>query len=61
MKLARFRKSKPSCFFSYVEYRPKTNISNIIYAYKYIQNMNPEVGLVGETKRRGKEGKKDSK
>jgi hypothetical protein len=28
MKLARFRKPKATCFLSFVEYRPSTNISN---------------------------------
>jgi hypothetical protein len=31
-----------------VEYRPNTKISNIMYTYKYIQNMHPKVGLVDE-------------
>jgi hypothetical protein len=43
-----------------VEYRPQTNTSNIIYPYKYMQNMDPKVGLVEEPKGGGKEGKKDS-
>jgi hypothetical protein len=30
-ELARLRKPKATCFFSYVEYRPNTNISNIMY------------------------------
>jgi hypothetical protein len=30
VKLARFRKPKATCFLSYVEYRPKTNASNIM-------------------------------
>jgi hypothetical protein len=60
VKLARFRKPKATCFLSYVEYRSNINISNIIYTYKYIQNICPKVELVEETKRRGKEGKKDS-
>jgi hypothetical protein len=30
VKLARFRKPKAICFFSYVAYRPNTNISNTI-------------------------------
>jgi hypothetical protein len=37
-----------------------TNTSNIIYTYKYIQNMYQKVGLVEEMKGRGIEGKKDS-
>jgi hypothetical protein len=49
-----------TCFLSCVEYRPNNNTSNIIYTYKYIQNMYPEIGLVEETKGAGKEGKKDS-
>jgi hypothetical protein len=44
-----------------VDYRPNTNISNVIHTYKYIQSMNPKMGLVEETKGGGKEGKKDSK
>jgi hypothetical protein len=60
VKLARFRKSKVTCFLSYVEYKRNTNTRNIIYTYKYIQNMYPKVGLVEVTKGGGKEGKKDS-
>jgi hypothetical protein len=44
-----------------VEYSPNTNISNIIYTYKYTQNMYAKVGLVEEIKRKEKEGKKDNK
>jgi hypothetical protein len=55
VKLARFRKPKASCFLSYVEYKPNTNRNNIIYTYKYIQNMYPKVGLIVETKGGGKE------
>jgi hypothetical protein len=51
---------KAKGFLSYVKYRPHTNISNIIYPYKYIQNMYPTVGLTEETKGGGKEGMKDS-
>jgi hypothetical protein len=43
-----------------VKYRPNTNTRNITYAYKYLQNMYPQLELVEETKRGGKEGKKDS-
>jgi hypothetical protein len=39
---------------------PKTNTSNIIYTYKYIQNMYPKMEMVEETKGGGKDGKKDS-
>jgi hypothetical protein len=59
VKLAWLRKPKAACFLSYVEYRPNTNTSNIIYTYKYIQNMSPNVGLVEKTKKGGKEGKKE--
>jgi hypothetical protein len=38
-----------------VEYRPNTNISNIIYAWKYVQSMYPKVGMVKEMKGGGKE------
>jgi hypothetical protein len=58
VKLARFRNPKVACFLSYVEYRAFTNISNIIYTYKGIQNIYPKVRLAEETKDRGKEGKK---
>jgi hypothetical protein len=34
-----FRKQKVAYFLSHVEYRPNTNTSNIIYAYKYKLNM----------------------
>jgi hypothetical protein len=44
-----------------VEYRPITNIRNIIYTCKYIQNIYPKVELAEETKGGGKEGNKDSK
>jgi hypothetical protein len=50
IQLARFRKPKAVCFLSYMVYRSYTNTSNIIYAYKYVQNMYPKVGLVEETK-----------
>jgi hypothetical protein len=59
--LMRFRKPKAICFISYVEYRPNTNTSNIIYTYKYIQNMNQKVGLIEETKGGGKTGRKVAK
>jgi hypothetical protein len=55
-----FRKPKAICSLSCVEYKPNTNISNIIYTYKYIQNMYPKVGLVVETKEGGKEEKNNS-
>jgi hypothetical protein len=58
VKLARFRKTKAACLLSYVS---STNTSIIIYTYKYIQNMYPEVRLVEETKGGAKEGKKDNK
>jgi hypothetical protein len=58
-EVSRSRKTKAMCFLSYVEDRPNTIIRNIIYAYKYVQNMYPKVGLVKEAKRRGKEGKED--
>jgi hypothetical protein len=57
VKLARSRKPKAACFLSYVEYRLNKNTNNIIYTYKYTQNMYPKVGLVEETKGGGKEGK----
>jgi hypothetical protein len=50
VKLARVRKPKAACFLSYVEYRPNTNKSSIIYTYIYIQNMYSEAGWVEETK-----------
>jgi hypothetical protein len=37
---------------------PQTNISNIIYTYKYIQNMYPKVGPVEEKTGGRKEEKK---
>jgi hypothetical protein len=46
VKLARFRHPNAACFPSYVEYRLNKNIINIIYAYKYIQNRHPKVGLL---------------
>jgi hypothetical protein len=51
----RFRKQKFACFLSYVENSPNTNTTIIIYTYKYIQNVFPKVGLLGETRGRGKE------
>jgi hypothetical protein len=60
VQLASIRKPKATCFLSYVEYRPNTNISTIIYTFKNIQNMYPKGRLVEETKGRGKERKKDS-
>jgi hypothetical protein len=44
-----------------VEYRPNTNINNIIYTYKCIQNMYPKVGLIGKPREEEKKEKKDSK
>jgi hypothetical protein len=43
-----------------VEYRSNKNTSNIIYTYKYTQNMYPKVGLVEETKKGGVERRKDN-
>jgi hypothetical protein len=31
-EISQVQKAKAACFLSYVEYRPSTNISNIIYA-----------------------------
>jgi hypothetical protein len=60
VKLAKFRKPKTSCFLFYAEY--KYNIKAILYIHRNIYRAcNPKVGLVEETKRGGKEGKKDSK
>jgi hypothetical protein len=59
MGIVAFRMPNIACFLSYVEYKPNTNTNNI-YAYKYIQNMYPKVGLIEETKGGGKEGKKDT-
>jgi hypothetical protein len=42
-----------------VEYRPSTNKSNVICTYKYIERIYLKAGLVKETKRGEKEGKKD--
>jgi hypothetical protein len=39
--------------------RSNTNTRNIIYTYKYIQNMFPKAELLEEARERGKEGKKD--
>jgi hypothetical protein len=52
--------AKVTCFLSYVEDKPNINISNIIYTYKYIQNMFPKVELLEETKGERKEGKNDT-
>jgi hypothetical protein len=41
-----------------VEYRPNKNTSNIIYTYKYIQNMYPKVVLEGKNKGKGTEERK---
>jgi hypothetical protein len=60
VKLARFGKSKATCFLSYVEYRTNTNASNITYTYKHLQNMYPVVGLVKEIKRGRKGRNKDT-
>jgi hypothetical protein len=58
VKLARFRKPVVTCFLSYVEYGPNTNISSIIYREKYIQSMYPKVGLGEETKGGGEKERK---
>jgi hypothetical protein len=60
-EVSQVQKPKATCFLSYVEYRPITNIRNIIYTCKYIQNIYPKVELAEETKGGGKEGNKDSK
>jgi hypothetical protein len=52
----RFRKPKATCSPLYVKYRLNTNISSIIYTFKYTQNMYPKVGLVEGTKGGGKGG-----
>jgi hypothetical protein len=44
-------------FLSYVKDRSNTNSSIAIYTYKYIWNMFQKVGLLEETKERGKEAK----
>jgi hypothetical protein len=44
-----------------VEYRHYTNTNNIVYTYKYVQNLYPKLGLVEEAKGGGKEGKKGIK
>jgi hypothetical protein len=50
VKLARLRRPKTTYFLSFVEYRPNTNISDIIYTKKYMQSMYLKVGRVKETK-----------
>jgi hypothetical protein len=52
VKLARFRKPKVACFLSYVGYRSNTSTSNIIYTYKYIQNLYPKQTGRGDKDRR---------
>jgi hypothetical protein len=67
VKLARFRKTKVTCFLSYVEDRSKYNYMHYhIYIHKhiyilhiYIWNMFLKVELLEETKRGGKEEKND--
>jgi hypothetical protein len=59
VKLARFRKTKVTCFHSYVEDKSNTNTSIITATYEYIQNIFPKVGLWEETKGGGKEEKND--
>jgi hypothetical protein len=58
VKLAKLREPKAACFFSFVEYTPNTNTSKIMNAYKHIQNMYLNVGMVEEV-RKGKKRKKD--
>jgi hypothetical protein len=53
-EVSQFRKLKSTCFLSYVEYRPNTNLSNVTYTYRYIQNMYPQVGVIEETKGGGR-------
>jgi hypothetical protein len=59
-EVSQVQKAK-SCFLSYVEYRPNANTNSTVHTYKYVQSMYPKVGLLEETKRGKKEGKKDSK
>jgi hypothetical protein len=61
VKLARYKKTKVTCFPSYVEDRSNTNSSNIIYTYKYIQSMFPKMVLLEETKGGRKVGKNGRK
>jgi hypothetical protein len=60
VKSARFRKTKVIHVLSYAEDRTNTNANIIMYTYKYIQNMFPKVGLLEDTKGRGKQEKNDS-
>jgi hypothetical protein len=52
IRLARFRQPKAICFLSHEEYRFKTNISNIVDAYKYMQNIYPKMKPVESVPRR---------
>jgi hypothetical protein len=52
VKLSRFRKTKVTCFLSYVEDRSNKNTSIITYAYMF-----PKVGLLKETIGGGKREK----
>jgi hypothetical protein len=61
VKLAKFRRTKVTCFLSYVEDRYNTNASLTLNLYKYIHNMFPKVGLLEETKGEGKERNNDRK
>jgi hypothetical protein len=55
--LVKIRKTKATCYLSYVENRSNTNISIIMFICKYTQNMFPKVELLEETK----EGEKKRK
>jgi hypothetical protein len=55
VKLARFRMQKVAYFLSYVKDRSNTNIRNIIYKYKYIQNIFQNMKMLDKTKGGGKE------
>jgi hypothetical protein len=54
-----FRKTQATCFLSYMEDRSNTNISIIIYTYKYVWNMFSKLELLEETMGGGKEEKKE--
>jgi hypothetical protein len=59
-EVSQTQKEKGQIFSLICEDRLNTNISITLYTHKHIQNTFLKMGLLEETKRKGKEGKNDS-
>jgi hypothetical protein len=49
-EVSHVQKHKGCMFFLNVEDKFNTNLSTVIYTYKYVQNMSPKAGLLENTK-----------